>query len=229
MVRSLTVQICDDHAVVRSTLRRLLESEPELTVVGEATSAAEAIAAVGVLRPDVLLLDIAMPGLGGMEALPEIVRAAPETRVLMLSMHDDPAYVDRAFGAGAAGYLVKGAADTELVHAIREVAEGRRYVQSLLAARLSSDEVKHDQVPHPDPLSEREAEVLRLLALGHTNQEIANLLRVSVRTAETHRARIVRKLGFRTRAELVRYALQAGALRADQGVTARPSRNLAPR
>src|SRR4051794_14221292 len=206
-----SVLVCDDHALVRSGLRRLLETEPDIEVTGEAANAEDAIEQAGACRPDVLLLDVVMPGRSGIEALPELREAAPETRVLVLSMQDDPSYVRQAFAAGATGYLLKEAADAELVQAIHEVARGRRYVHPLLGARLAAAEATGG-THAPDPLSEREHGVLRLLALGHTNQEIAKLLFISIRTAETHRARIMQKLGLSTRAELVRYALEAGVL-----------------
>jgi len=206
------VLVCDDHALVRSGLRRLLETEPGVEVVGEAADGDEAVAGVREERPDVLLLDVVLPGRSGIDILPDLAEAAPETRVLLLSMQDDPAYVRRAFSAGADGYLLKEAADSELVQAIHEVADGRRYVHPLLGARLAAAEAAAESNARVDPLSEREHEVLHLLALGHTNQEIANLLYVSIRTAETHRARIMQKLGLKSRAEIVRYALETGAL-----------------
>ena len=162
-----------------------------------------------------LLLDVVLPGRSGIEVLPELLLGSPETRVLVLSMQDDPAYVRQAFAVGANGYLLKEAADSELVQAIHEVAQGRRYVHPLLGARLAAAEAAADQHAQADPLSEREHEVLRLLALGHTNQEIAKLLFISIRTAETHRARIMQKLGLKSRAEIVRYALESGALELD--------------
>ncbi|HUK45292.1 MAG TPA: response regulator transcription factor [Gaiellaceae bacterium] len=206
------VLVCDDHALVRSGLRRLLETEPGVEVVGEAADGDEAVAGVREERPDVLLLDVVLPGRSGIDILPDLAEAAPETRVLLLSMQDDPAYVRQAFSAGADGYLLKEAADSELVQAIHEVADGRRYVHPLLGARLAAAEAAAESNARVDPLSEREHEVLHLLALGHTNQEIANLLYVSIRTAETHRARIMQKLGLKSRAEIVRYALETGAL-----------------
>jgi len=163
----------------------------------------------------VVLLDVVMPGRSGIEVLPEILAASQETQVLVLSMQDDPAYVREAFAAGANGYLLKEAADAELVQAIHDVAGGRRYVHPLLGARLAAAETAAAAKAQADPLSEREHEVLRLLALGHTNQEIAKLLFISIRTAETHRARIMQKLGLRSRAEIVRYALAGGALELD--------------
>jgi len=211
MAESISVLICDDHALVRSGLRRLLEAEPEIEVVGEAADAEEAIAATAARQPDVLLLDVVMPGRSGIEALPELTAAAPATRVLVLSMQDDPSYVRQAFAAGAAGYLLKEAADADLLQAIREVAARRRYVHPVLGARVAAAEGTTDPTKS-DRLSAREHEVLHLLALGHTNQEIAKILFISIRTAETHRARIMQKLGLSTRAEIVRYALAAGEL-----------------
>jgi len=209
MAEPLRILICDDHALVRAGLQRLLESEPDLTVVGEAASADEVIAASRQRRPDVLLLDVTMPGRSGIDAVPDVLAASPATKVLILSMQDDPAYARRAFAAGASGYLVKEAAESELVQAIRDVAAGRRYVHPLLGARLVAYSLKAAREPAPT-LSQREHQVLHLLAHGHTNQEIARQLFISIRTVETHRARLMQKLGLRTRAELVSYALENG-------------------
>jgi DNA-binding NarL/FixJ family response regulator len=205
------VLICDDHALVRAGLRKLLELE-HVEVVAEAASAEEVVSTTCATSPDVVLLDVVMPGRSGIDVLPELISAAPESRILVLSMQDDPAYVRQAFAAGANGYLLKEAADAELMQAIHDVAEGRRYVHPLLGARLAAAETAAERKAQADPLSEREHEVLRLLALGHTNQEIAKLLFISIRTAETHRARIMQKLGLKSRAEIVRYALESGAL-----------------
>ena len=212
MTGSIRVLLCDDHALMRSGLHKLLECEPHLEVVGEAANAEEAIERSRADGPDVLLLDVVMPGRSGIDALPDILGAAPETKVLMLSMQDDPAYVRQSFAAGASGYVLKDAADTELVEAIHTVAGGRRYVHPLLGARLAAAAATAGTQKTRDPLSEREHQVLRLLALGHTNQEIAKQMFLSIRTAETHRARIVQKLGLRTRAEIVRYAFNSGEL-----------------
>jgi two-component system response regulator NreC len=212
MTAPIRVLVCDDHALVRSGLCRLLEAHADVEVAGEAANAEEAIARASQLSPDVVLLDIVMPGRSGIEALPDLLAAAPDAKVLVLSMQDDPNYVRRAFGAGASGYLLKEAADEELVEAVHDVANGRRYVHPLLGARLAVADVGGNGPAEQDPLSEREHEVLRLLALGHTNQEIAKLLFISVRTAETHRAHIMHKLGLSTRAEIVRYALASGQL-----------------
>jgi two-component system response regulator NreC len=211
MARIISIGICDDHGLVRSGLRRVIEAEQDLEVTGEAGSADEALDLVRDRRLDVLILDVTMPGRSGIDVLPQLLEAAPGTKILMLSMQDDPAYVRGALAAGATGYLLKDAADADLVTALREVVDGHRYVQPGLGARLVSMEISELR-DLDDPLSEREHEVLRLLALGHTNQEIAEKLFISVRTAESHRARIGEKLGLRTRAELVRYALDIGIL-----------------
>jgi two-component system response regulator NreC len=219
MATTIRVLVCDDHALLRSGLRLLLEGESDIEVVGEAANAAEAIEQTAALDPDVVLLDIVMPGRNGVEALPDLLAAAPATRVLMLSMQDDPTYVRQAFAAGATGYLLKEAADAELVQAVRDVAAGKSFVHPALGARLAAaDSVVESS--RQEPLSEREREVLRLLALGHTNQEIARMLSISVRTAETHRAHLMRKLGLKTRAEIVRYALATGQLEPPQGAYA---------
>ena len=203
----IRVLIVDDHAVVRSGLRLLLENEDGIECVGEAGSAEEAIPTARREQPDVVLLDVVMPGKTGIEAMPEILGVAPEAKVLVLSMQDDPSYVREAFAQGAAGYILKEAAEAEVVQAVVEVSRGGRYVHPVLGARLVvADQQARDRA-EADPLSDREREVLRLLALGHTNQEIAKMLYISVRTAETHRAHIMQKLRLSTRAELVRYAI----------------------
>ena len=211
-VGEISILICDDHALLRSGLRRLLDAEEDLKVVGEAASADEAIERARPLQPDVVLLDIVMPGRSGLDALPEICDAAPEAKVLVLSMQDEPGYVRRAFASGASGYLLKEAADRELVQAVRDIAAGRRYVHPLLGARLAEAAAGGGAQREADPLSEREREVLRQLALGYTNREIAKQLFISVRTVETHRAHIMRKLQLSTRAEIVRHALTTGLL-----------------
>ncbi len=209
---TITIMVVDDHAVVRSGLKLLLNAEEDFEVVGEAGNAQEAVLRAKLLQPDVLLCDVVMPGRSGIEVAREVREVAPETKVVMLSMQDDPAYVREAFGAGAMGYVLKEAADSELVRAVMEVANGGRYVNPELGARLAFAEAQAQAEAEADPLSDREREVLRLLALGHTNQEIAKMLYISVRTAETHRAHIMQKLRLETRAELVRYALDHGLL-----------------
>ena len=209
MIRAVVV---DDHAVVRSGIKLLLDRERDIDVVGEAGSAKDAIFTVRALKPDVILLDVVMPGESGIEVLPKLLKESAETKVLVLSMQDDPSYVREAFAAGASGYVLKEAADEEVVAAVREIADGGRYVHPALGARMVTAEAEARAAAEADPLSEREREVLRLLALGHTNQEIAKMLYISVRTAETHRAHIMQKLRLTTRAELVRYALEHGLL-----------------
>ncbi len=206
------VLIVDDHAVVRAGLRMLLDAEDDIEPVGEAGNAREGVFEARSLKPDVILLDVVMPGQSGLEVLPQLVHENPDAKVLVLSMQDDPQYVREAFAAGASGYVLKEAADAEVVNAIREVARGGRYVHPELGARLIAAEAEERRREAEDPLSEREREVLRLLALGHTNQEIAKMLYISVRTAETHRAHIMQKPRLQTRAELVRYALEQGLL-----------------
>ena len=209
MIRAVVV---DDHAVVRSGIKLLLDRERDIDVVGEAGSAKDAIFTVRALKPDVILLDVVMPGESGIEVLPKLLKESAETKVLVLSMQDDPSYVREAFAAGASGYVLKEAADEEVVAAVREIADGGRYVHPALGARMVTAEAEARAAAEADPLSEREREVLRLLALGHTNQEIAKMLFISVRTTETHRAHIMQKLRLSTRAELVRYALAHGLL-----------------
>jgi two-component system, NarL family, response regulator NreC len=208
----IRILVVDDHAVVRSGLRLLLDAEEDIEVVGEAGNAQEALLRAKLLQPDVLLLDVTMPGRNGIEVAREAADVAPDAKVVMLSMQDEPSYVREAFAAGAQGYVLKEAADTELVRAVREVAAGGRYVHPELGARLVSADAKAQAEAEADPLSDREREVLRLLALGHTNQEIAKLLYISVRTAETHRAHVLQKLGLESRAALVRFALDHGLL-----------------
>jgi two-component system, NarL family, response regulator NreC len=208
----IRVLLVDDHAVVRSGLRLLLDREEDIEFAGEAGDADAAEREARREKPDVVVLDVTLPGRSGIEAMPAIKAAAPGARVLVLSMQDDPSYVREAFAAGAMGYVLKEAADTEVVAAVREVAAGGRYVHPALGARLVAADADARARQQDDPLSDREREVLRLLALGHTNQEIAKMLYISVRTAETHRAHIMQKLRLSTRAELVRYALANGLL-----------------
>jgi two-component system response regulator NreC len=210
--KAIRVLVVDDHAVVRSGLRRVLDAEKDIETVGEAPNAERAVFEALEHKPDVVLMDVVMPGKSGIEGMPALLQALPETRVLILSMQDDPHYVREAFEAGASGYVLKEAADTDVVEAVRAVASGARYVHPALGAKLVAAETEERKRAESDPLSEREREVLRLLALGHTNQEIAALLYISVRTAETHRAHIMQKLSLSSRAELVRYALDHGLI-----------------
>lgn len=209
MIRVLLV---DDHAVVRSGLRLILEAEEDIEVVAEAENGNRAVFEAIASAPDVVVMDLVMPEKSGLEALPAVRQSVPATKVLVLSMQDDPRYIRDAFEAGASGYVLKEAADTEVVTAVRAVARGEQYVHPSLGARLVAQDAADRRRAAADPISDREREVLRLLALGHTNQEIAGMLYISVRTAETHRAHIMQKLGLSSRAELVRYALDNGLI-----------------
>ncbi|HJV29492.1 MAG TPA: response regulator transcription factor [Gaiellaceae bacterium] len=205
----------DDHAVVRAGLRRVLEAGSDIEVVAEASNVRDAVFEARAHKPDVIVMDVVMPGTSGIEGTPLVLHEAPDAKVLVLSMQDDPRYVREAFATGASGYVLKEAVDTEVLEAVRQVASGQHYLHPALGARLVESEARLHEEEASDPLSEREREVLRLLALGHTNQEIAKLLYISVRTAESHRAHIMQKLRLGTRAELVRYALAHGLLEED--------------
>jgi two-component system response regulator NreC len=207
----ITVVLADDHAVVRSGLRLLLERTGDLEVVSEAGTAEDAVRTVLGHKPAVLVLDLNMPGeLSSLEAIPRVAEASPATRVVVLTMQEDPEFARRALRAGAAGYVLKEAADSELVDAIRRAAAGETYLTPSLGAALAA--APPAPAGPPDDLTEREVGVLRLIALGHTNAEIAGKLYLSVRTVESHRAHIQQKLRLTTRAELVRYALDRGLL-----------------
>ncbi len=209
---TIRVLIVDDHAVVRAGLRRVLDAEPDIETVGEAGTAEDGVRCAREYQPDVVLMDVVLGKGSGLDATPEVLRGAPGAKVLVLSMQDDPRYVREAFAAGASGYVLKEAADKDVVGAIREVASGNRYVHPALGAKIAAADATAAAKADADPLSDREREVLRLLALGHTNQEIAKMLFISVRTAETHRAHVMQKLRLSNRAELVRYALSEGLL-----------------
>jgi two-component system response regulator NreC len=207
-----SILIADDHAVMRSGLRMLLEAEPDFEVVAEAGDVPETIRRLKAYKPDVLLLDLHMPGGPSLQALPEMHEASPATRVVVLTMQNSTGFVREALRAGALGYVTKEAADAELVEAVRLAAQEQPYLHPKLGARLATE--PEEEGP-PDDLSEREVEVLRLIALGHTNAEIAAQLFLSIRTVESHRAHIQQKLGRATRAELVRYALDHGFVSPD--------------
>jgi two-component system, NarL family, response regulator NreC len=201
-VEPIRLVIADDHAVVRSGLRLLLEAEEGLTVVAEAGEIDTAKRMVAAHRPDVLVLDLNMPGAPSLPAIPDL---AERTAVVVLTMQNDPAFARQALQAGARGYVLKEAADAELVQAVHAAAEGRTYLNPELGARLAA--APPEPAGPPDDLTDREVEILRLIALGHTNAEIGKQLYLSVRTVESHRAHIQQKIRRTTRAELVRYAL----------------------
>ena len=203
----ISVVIADDHPVVRSGLRTLLEAEEDLEVLAEAADADEALRKVSAYKPEVVVLDLVMPGTSAIDSIPALREAGEGTQVVVLTMQSDPAYARAALRAGASGYILKEAAQSTLVSAVRQVAGGATYVDPELGARLAREP---EQEGPPGGLSEREVEVLSLVALGHTNQEIAEKLFVSVRTVEAHRTHIQQKLRFESRAELVRYALDHG-------------------
>lgn len=204
---AIRIVLAEDHAVVRSALRMLLDAEADLHVVAEAGDVDSAVRYVRGHRPDILILDLNMPGGPSLRAVPEILEASTGTRIVVLTMQSDPVFAREAMQAGVMGYILKDAADSELVKAVRLAAEDKTYLQPELGARIAAG----PEGP-PDDLSERELEILRLIALGHTNGEIADELYLSVRTVESHRAHIHQKLRMSKRSELVRYALERNLL-----------------
>jgi two-component system response regulator NreC len=210
IVSKIRVLIADDHAVVRTALRALLEAQPDVEVIGEAEDGTVVERLCRDLAPDVALLDLTMPGRSGVAAAADVVKSCPRTKVVVLTMHEEPAYVRLAAASGASGYVSKRALATELVDAIRLVHRGGRYTTPELAAAFEEGEPafrERGTNVGPETLSDREREVTRLIALGYTNAEIAAELHISRKTVETHRAHILAKLGLRTRADLVRFAI----------------------
>ena len=201
---SIRIVLADDHAVVRSGLRLLLSSEPDLEVVAEAGDTEEAARYVRGHKPDVLVLDLNMPGESGLALIPRLRDELPETKIVVLTMQRDPAFARQALTAGALGYVIKDAADAELVAAVRLAASGQLYLNPQLGARLAATPAD----ARPGDLTERELEIVRLVALGYTNPEIAQQLFLSVRTIEAHRSHIHQKLNLGSRADLVRFALE---------------------
>jgi two-component system response regulator NreC len=208
--RTVRIVVADDHQVVRTGLKLLLDSEPDFEVVAEAGDVASATRTVLGYKPDVLVLDLNMPDGSSLPAIPRMLSDSPGTSVVVLTMQEDPAFAREALQAGASGYVLKEAADSELVEAVRMAAEGRTYLHPELGARIASEPPK--PAGPPGDLTEREVEILRLIALGHTNAEIGKQLYLSVRTIESHRAHIQQKTRRSTRAELVRYALDHGLI-----------------
>lgn len=221
---SIRVLIADDHAVLRAGLKLLIDAQSDMDVVGEAANGPDAVRSVQATTPHVVLLDLSMPGGRFAQTIEQLVRVAPRSRVLVLTMHDDPAFLQAALRAGASGYVVKQAADVELLTAIRAVHHGRTFVGLTRPGHDAlGDEPRHISRDspaggQPRPLSQREAEVLRLLAQGYTNQEAADHLALSVKTIETHRKRLSDKLGLTSRAQLFRFAVEIGLLDGDPAV-----------
>lgn len=215
-MNKIKILLADDHAVLRAGLRALLNSQSDMEVIAEAADGEEAIRKSVELTPDIVIMDISMPILTGLEATKEIKKRNPAVKVLVLTVHEDESYLHRMLRAGANGYIPKKAADTELLAAIRATYQEEHFIHSSMTAGLVSEmrlkEMVGGDEQNPDGLSKREGEVLRLLAMGHTNQQIADKLFLSVRTVETYKARLKDKLGLQGRAELVRYAMLKGFL-----------------
>ena len=206
----LQILVADDHGIVRAGIRMLIEQQEGMTVVAEAEDGVEAVEKVIERRPDVAILDVSMPRMTGLQAAREIKAHSPNTRVLMLSMHDDERYSFDALKAGASGYVLKRAADTDLIGAVRTVADGRAFLSDD-AQRTLMDEWLEGGRPEPDdPLTPRELEVVKLIAEAFTNRQIAETLKLSEKTVESHRANVLSKLAMRDRVELVRYAIRRG-------------------
>jgi DNA-binding NarL/FixJ family response regulator len=210
----LRLLLVDDHAVVREGLKRLIGGQPDLEVVGEASDGNEAIARMKELQPDVVMMDVSMPGLSGVDATAQLKALCPAVRVLALTVHEDDAYAREFLKAGAVGYLLKRASTEELLRAIRAVAAGKIYLDPRIADRLVNTLIEPERARSSAiaELSEREAEVLRLIALGYANKEIAAQLDLSIKTIETYKARSMEKLGLRSRVDIVRIAVERGWL-----------------
>ena len=213
---NIKLLIADDHAVLRAGLKALLNTQPDIRVIGEAANGQDALKKSQEMAPDIVLMDITMPGMSGLETTRELKKHHPEIKVLVLTVHEDESYLFQMLRAGASGYVPKKAADTELLDAIRATHRGENFIHSSMAKGLVSEWCGNQTATPANPvendLSQREKEVLKLLALGHTNQEIAYTLYLSIKTVETYKARLKEKLGVQGRAELVRFALQAGLL-----------------
>jgi DNA-binding NarL/FixJ family response regulator len=213
----LRILLADDHTVVRQGLRKVLEARPDWEVVAEAGDGREAVRQAEELRPDVAILDVAMPTLNGIEATRQIARRAPNTRILVLSMYSDEAYVTQILRAGASGYLLKDSADVDLVQAVGAVADGKSFFSPAIARVIADDYVRHlaerGIIDRYESLSEREREIFQLIAEGKTNKEIATLLSLSTSTVDTHRSRIMEKLDVHSAAEIVLYAVRKGVIR----------------
>ena len=211
--------IADDHAIVREGIRMILATNDDIEVVGEAADGRETIDQVNKMNPDVVLMDIAMPGLGGLEATLEIVKTNPGSKVLVLTQYDDSEYIYRFLKAGAAGYVLKKAVGSDLVSAVRALAQGKSFVDPAIADKVIKGYLEHPEATGDetlyDRLSDREKTVFKLIAEGYTSRQIADTLYLSIKTVMTHRANIMEKLGLHNRAELIKYAIRRGLIQAD--------------
>jgi DNA-binding NarL/FixJ family response regulator len=215
-VRELRIFLADDHAVVREGLKALISTQPGMTIVGEASDGLDVCARVPALQPDVVIMDVSMPGLTGSEATERLRQVCPQVKILALTVHEDKGYIRQLLAAGAAGYVLKRTAPEELIRAIRVVCAGEVYLDSGVAGKVVGGFVRNagdTGTTFGASLSEREMEIARLTAAGHSHKEIAARLELSVKTVETYRSRAMDKLGLKSRAELVRYAFQKGWLK----------------
>lgn len=217
-MENISILIADDHALVREGIIAILNLHDDITILGEASDGKETIEKAGALNPDIILMDIAMPGLGGLEATLEIKKTNPHTKVLVLSQYDDREYVSRLIKAGVSGYILKHAVGTDLVSAIRAVSRGEFYLYSSIASSVISDYLSTKEELSEDPydkLTDREKQVLKILAEGHSHKEIANILNISVKTVIAHQANIAEKLNIHSRAEFVKFAIRKGIIKID--------------
>ena len=214
----IRVVLADDHAIVREGVRMILNAQPDMEVIGEASNGAGALSLAHTLKPDLVLMDIGMPGMNGLEATRALKEAHPLIQVLILTMHEDEDYFFRILAAGASGYVLKGAGSDELLSAIRAVSQGGVYLFPTMAKKLVSDYLKGQEssAGAGDPLTPREREVLKLIAAGKMNREIAELLVISLNTVQTHRLHIMEKLNLHNRTELIKYAIRRGLIEAEE-------------
>jgi two-component system response regulator NreC len=212
----IRILVCDDHTILREGIRLLLDSQPDIQVIGEAGNGHEAVEKARTLKPDIILMDIAMPGLNGLEATKQIRHDDPHARVLVLTMYESDEYVSRMLEAGVQGYVLKKAAGSDLVHAIYAIDQGEAFLYPSITKRLVEDYLRRVETGQErtsfNRLTSREREVLQLIAEGNSSQQIAQTLSVSVRTVQNHRAHIMEKLGMHDRGELIKYAIQKGII-----------------